>query len=89
MGVEIDGRLGHNDYRLRKLTQILKEKDKLLDGVPAIIEEMVQKAAESDAKLRRTIEKLEKEIRSLKAQLGYSRNRPKQPKPEVETKEQS
>ncbi len=86
MGVEIDGRLGHNDYRLRKLTQTLKDKDKLLDGVPAIIEEMVQKAAESDASLRRTIEKLEKEIRSLKGQLGYKkRNRPEKPNPEVET----
>ena len=43
MGVEIDGRLGHNDYRLRKLTQQLKEKDKEIDALRESLEEALKK----------------------------------------------
>jgi len=88
MGVEIDGRLGHNDYRLRKLTQILKEKDKEIEAIKELLKEEIKKAEAEEDKFKVRVEKLKAAISTLEGRLKFYRSK-RSPKPEVETKEQS
>ena len=84
MGVEIEGRLGNNDFRMRKLTQIMKEKDKMITAMLATIEELKLEAQAEEEKFKKRIEKLNETIKTLEGRLKYYRSM-RSPKPEVET----
>ncbi len=84
MGVEIEGRLGNNDFRMRKLSQVLKEKDKMLTEMLAAIEALKLEAQAEEARLRTQIEKLKKQLAESESRLKYYRSR-REPKPAVET----
>ena len=84
MGVEIEGRLGNNDFSMRKLTQVLKEKDKAITEMLAIIEEYKAEAKAEEEKFKKRIEKLNETIKTLEGRLKYYRSM-RVPKPAVET----
>ena len=88
MGVEIEGRLGNNDFRMRKLTQVLKDKDREIEALKEAVKEAFEKAEAEELKLKAKIEKLKSAIATLEGRLKYYRSM-RTPKPEVETKEKS
>lgn len=55
MGVEIEGNLGHNDYKLRQAAQALRVKDAEINSLKSQLEETKRKAAEKIDKLERSV----------------------------------
>lgn len=88
MGVEIEGRLGNNDFRMRKLTQVLREKDREIEALKEAVKKAQEEAEAEEIKLKAKIEKLKSAIATLEGRLKYYRSR-REPKPAVETTEKS
>ena len=80
---EIEGNVLHNDYKVRKLTQALSEKDSEIKTLHSLIEETKRQA---EMELLKKDEKIEHLTRSLKFYKGRVQPRKKAL---VETKAES
>jgi len=83
---EIDGVLLNNDYKVRKLTQSLSEKDREIQALKSQLEDTKRKAEADLQKKEKVIEKL---IRSNNQYRGFKKTKKPRESALVETKAES
>ncbi|OPZ45307.1 MAG: hypothetical protein BWY95_01995 [Bacteroidetes bacterium ADurb.BinA104] len=83
---EIEGNVLHNDYKVRKLTQALSERDREIKTLHSLIEETKRQAEAEIQKKDKIIEKL---IRSNNQYRGFKKSTKPREKALVETKAES
>lgn len=84
--IEMEGNVLHNDYKLRKLTQSLRDKDNQIAALKSRIEEITLKAETEIQKKEKIIEKL---TRSNNQYRGFKRSTKPRESTLVETKAES